>query len=84
MQAVPFLLKWFKSKYLAKTPREFKELDEPVDFPFMEVYGFLLTVFLMAMTYALVAPIIIVFAFVGCFALHFEVLLRSKVLLCLG
>ena len=64
MQAVPFLLKWFKSKYFIKTPREFKELDEPVDFPFMEVYGFLLTVFLMAMTYALVAPIIIVFAFV--------------------
>ena len=61
---MPFILKWFKAKYICKTPREFQELNNPEAFPYMEIYGFLLTVLLMAMTYALVAPVIIVFSLI--------------------
>jgi hypothetical protein len=65
IQAAPFFMKYIKKRFFAKTPRDFDSLNEPEEFQYLEIYGFLLTVFMLSMAYALVAPLIIVFAAVS-------------------
>jgi hypothetical protein len=61
LQAAPLLIKYIKKRYFVTTPREEYELADAPTFDYMPIYGFLLASFLVGISYALIAPLIVPF-----------------------
>ncbi|ORY50056.1 DUF221-domain-containing protein [Rhizoclosmatium globosum] len=62
IQGVPLVLSFIKRRFFKLTPRENFELNKPPVFDFTRVYGTLLIAFTIALTFSIVAPIILPFA----------------------
>ena len=58
---VDVVIYWIKRKYFAKTSRERKELNKPLEYPFNVYYAQTLLIFLIVISYSTISPLILPF-----------------------
>ena len=61
IQGAPLVMKFLQQRFFAVTPRQEYEAQEISKFQYLIVYGYLITVFLITLCYAAVAPLIVPF-----------------------
>ncbi|KAJ3074115.1 hypothetical protein HDU98_012053 [Podochytrium sp. JEL0797] len=61
IQGLPLVMNFIKRKFFKLTPRQNFELNKPPTFDFTRIYGTLMTAFTIALTFSVVAPIILPF-----------------------
>ncbi|KAJ3097323.1 hypothetical protein HDU96_000420 [Phlyctochytrium bullatum] len=64
IQLVPFIMNFIKRKFFKSSPRELYLLNQPPEFNFAVIYGSVALAFTVALTFSVIAPIILVFAVV--------------------
>ncbi|KAJ3197077.1 hypothetical protein HDU67_003867, partial [Dinochytrium kinnereticum] len=62
IQAAPFVLNFVKRKFMKSTPRQLYDLNMPPEFNFAVIYGSVALAFTVALTFSVIAPIILIFA----------------------
>ncbi|KAI9335094.1 hypothetical protein BDR26DRAFT_805084, partial [Obelidium mucronatum] len=61
IQGIPLVVNFIKRKFFRLTPRDNFELNKPPVFDFTRIYGTLMIAFTIALTFSIVAPIILPF-----------------------